>query len=102
MPELLEPPFWDTREIYARGLARTLWPGTVERFVGETQRYQGLSDRMQTEVFRRHGHIGGDCPTGLTAGPHEVDGGPAPHPPPKESAAAGGERARHTPRPPLP
>ena len=74
MPHLSDAPFWDTREIYAAGLAATLWPATVERFVRETQRYQGLSDRLQIEVFRRHDHIGGYCLTELTDVPHELNG----------------------------
>src|SRR5215213_4812007 len=93
MPELPEPPFWDTRELYARGLARTLWPGTVERFVIETQRYQGLSDRLQIEVFRRHGHIGGYCLTELTDVPRELNGLLDLHRNPKEIAAAEVRRA---------
>jgi Glycosyl hydrolases family 2, TIM barrel domain/Glycosyl hydrolases family 2, sugar binding domain/Glycosyl hydrolases family 2 len=93
MPEVPNPPFWDTREIYAGGLASTLWPGTVERFVIETQRYQGLSDRMQTEVFRRHGHIGGYCLTELTDVPHELNGILDLHRQPKGIAAAEVKRA---------
>lgn len=74
MPKVSDPPFWDPREIYAAGLAATLWPGTVDRFAAETQRYQGLSDRLQIEVFRRHDHIGGYCLTELTDVPHELNG----------------------------
>jgi hypothetical protein len=74
MPSLTEPPFWDTRAVYATGLAGTLWPATIGRFVAETQRYQGLSDRLQAEVFRRHDHIGGYCITELTDVPHELNG----------------------------
>ncbi len=74
MPRRPEPPFWDTHEIYAAGLVATLWPATVDRFVTETQRYQGLSDRLQAEVFRRHDHIGGYCLTELTDVPHELNG----------------------------
>ncbi|MBW3649759.1 MAG: hypothetical protein KY458_04250 [Actinobacteria bacterium] len=74
MPLVPEPPFWDTRTTYAAGLAATLWPGTVGRFVTETQRYQGLSDRLQAEVFRRHDHLGGYCVTELTDVPHELNG----------------------------
>ncbi|HEX2148748.1 MAG TPA: glycoside hydrolase family 2 TIM barrel-domain containing protein, partial [Actinomycetota bacterium] len=74
MPQLELPPFWDTREIYARGLSATLWPASVARFVTETQRYQGLSDRLQMEVFRRHDHLGGYCVTELTDVPHELNG----------------------------
>ncbi|HEX2047028.1 MAG TPA: glycoside hydrolase family 2 TIM barrel-domain containing protein [Acidimicrobiales bacterium] len=74
MPEVPNPPFWDTREVYAAGLAATLWPGSIARFVIETQRYQGLADRLQAEVYRRHDHIGGYCLTELTDVPQELNG----------------------------
>jgi hypothetical protein len=74
MPVLPAPPFWDTRAVHAAGLAGTLWPATVGRFAIETQRYQGLSDRLQAEVFRRHDRIGGYCLTELTDVPHELNG----------------------------
>ncbi len=74
MPPEPDPPFWDTRAVYAAGLAQTLWPGPVGRFLIETQRYQGLSDRLQMEVFRRHHHIGGYCLTELTDVPQELNG----------------------------
>ncbi|HEX3623076.1 MAG TPA: glycoside hydrolase family 2 TIM barrel-domain containing protein [Acidimicrobiales bacterium] len=74
MPEIVDPPFWDSREVYAAALTGTLWPGTVARFVVETQRYQGISDRLQAEVFRRHDHIGGYCLTELTDVPQELNG----------------------------
>ena len=74
MPVVAEPPFWDSRQVYAGGLAGTLWPGSVARFIIETQRYQGVSDRLQTEVWRRHDHIGGYCLTELTDVPQELNG----------------------------
>ncbi|HEX3392888.1 MAG TPA: glycoside hydrolase family 2 TIM barrel-domain containing protein [Acidimicrobiales bacterium] len=74
MPQIEVPPFWDTRAVHAAGLAGSRWPGTVARFVLETQRYQGLSDRLQSEVFRRHDLIGGYCVTELTDVPHELNG----------------------------
>ncbi len=74
MPLLPHAPFWDPRDTYAAGLASTLWPASIARFVRETQRYQGLSDRLQMEVFRRHGHLGGYCLTELTDVPHELNG----------------------------
>ena len=74
MPTRAEQPFWDPRELYAAGLATTVWPGTLAGFVRETQRHQGLSDRLQGEVFRRHDHIGGYCLTELTDVPHELNG----------------------------
>jgi hypothetical protein len=74
MPAMAEPPFWDSRQVYAGGLAGTLWPGSIARFVVETQRYQGISDRLQAEVWRRHDHIGGYCLTELTDVPQELNG----------------------------
>jgi hypothetical protein len=74
MPVVPNPPFWDTREVYAADLVGTRWPGTVGRFALETQRYQGISDRLQAEVFRRHAHVGGYCLTELTDVPRELNG----------------------------
>jgi Glycosyl hydrolases family 2, TIM barrel domain len=88
MPELTAPPFWDTRALYMQGLAETRWPATIGRFVRETQRYQGLSDRLQGEVFRRHDHLGGYCVTELTDVPHELNGILDLHRRPKPNAVA--------------
>jgi hypothetical protein len=96
MPTLADPPFWDTRSIYAAGLADTRWPASMSRFVTETQRYQGLSDRLQAEVFRRHDHIGGYCLTELTDVPHELNGLLDLHRQPKPIAVAEFTRANQT------
>jgi glycosyl hydrolase family 2 len=74
MPSRAERPFWDPRELYVAGLAATAWPGTLAGFLRQTQRHQGLSDRLQGEVFRRHDHLGGYCLTELTDVPHELNG----------------------------
>jgi Glycosyl hydrolases family 2, TIM barrel domain/Glycosyl hydrolases family 2, sugar binding domain/Glycosyl hydrolases family 2 len=74
MPELSEQPFWDARDVFAAGLAQALWPGTLGRFVTETQRYQGISDRLQTEIFRRYDGVDGYCLTELTDVPRELNG----------------------------
>jgi Glycosyl hydrolases family 2, TIM barrel domain/Glycosyl hydrolases family 2, sugar binding domain len=68
------PPFWHQGDGIARDLAGTPWPGTPAEFVAGTQRYQGLADRLQAEVFRRHDHLGGYCVTELTDVPHELNG----------------------------
>ncbi|MCP9487060.1 MAG: hypothetical protein MSC30_14510 [Gaiellaceae bacterium MAG52_C11] len=73
-PDRSERSFWDARDVFAGGLERSLWPGTLARFVVETQRYQGLSDRLQTEVFRRHEGVDGYCLTELTDVPREWNG----------------------------
>lgn len=96
MPWLPQPPFWDAREVYATGLAATLWPGSVGRFLNETQRYQGISDRLQLEVFRRHDHIGGYCVTELTDVPQELNGLLDLERSPKRFAAAEMTRANQT------
>jgi hypothetical protein len=74
MPRRELPAFWDPREVYVAGLAGSRWPESMTRFIRETHRYQGLSDRLQLEVFRRHDHIGGYCLTELTDVPHEFNG----------------------------
>jgi hypothetical protein len=74
MPATAEPAFWDPREVYTAGLTISRWPAGMGRFVAETQRYQGVSDRLQAEVFRRHDHVGGYCVTELTDVPHELNG----------------------------
>ncbi|MFL6239458.1 MAG: glycoside hydrolase family 2 protein [Actinomycetes bacterium] len=99
MPETPAAPFWDPREIYAAGLAATLWPASIGRFVRETQRYQGLSDRLQIEVFRRHDHVGGYCVTELTDVPHELNGLLDLHRQPKPPAV---EEIRRANQPTLP
>ena len=87
-PVPADPPFRDIRDAYAAGLTAAPWPATVGRFVAETQRHQGLSDRLQAEVFRRHDHIGGYCVTGLTDVPAELNGLLDLHRNPKPMAAA--------------
>jgi hypothetical protein len=74
MPDSADAPFWDPRAAYAKALALTRWPHSIGRFARETQRYQGLSDRLQGEILRRHDHIGGYCVTELTDVPHEMNG----------------------------
>jgi hypothetical protein len=66
--------FWDPRPALAAELAATPWPGSPAEFATGSQRYQGLADRLQAEVFRRHDHLGGWCVTELTDVPHELNG----------------------------
>ena len=69
---------------------------SIGRFILETQRYQGLSDRLQAEVFRRHDHIGGYCLTELTDVPHELNGLLALHRHPKALAVEEIQRLNQT------
>jgi len=74
MPAAAAAPFWHQGRAYAAELAATPWPGDLAEFARGTQRYQGLSDRLQAEVLRRHDHLGGWCVTELTDVPHELNG----------------------------
>jgi hypothetical protein len=78
LPELAEPgrerPFWSPDGWYAEAIAALPWPGSAAELIAGTQRHQGLSDRLQAEVFRRHDHLGGWCLTELTDVPWELNG----------------------------
>ncbi len=50
------------------------WPGSVAEFVAGTQRYQGLADRFQIELFREFRGLAGWCVTELTDVPMEFNG----------------------------
>lgn len=55
-------------------LATTPWAGDYVGFANGTQRYKGLSDRLQIETLRRHDHVGGYGVTELTDVPYELNG----------------------------
>ena len=77
LPDLVvpeEPAFWEQSEALAKEISTTAWDGTPSEFVTATQRYQGLADRLQGEVLRRHDHVAGYCLTELTDVPHEPTG----------------------------
>jgi hypothetical protein len=64
--------WWSPGELYS-ALGELPWGGTVDDFVTGTQRYQGLSDRLQGEVLRAGGAAGW-CLTELTDVPQEYNG----------------------------
>ncbi|WP_344613104.1 glycoside hydrolase family 2 protein, partial [Dactylosporangium salmoneum] len=72
-PRPAEPPFWWPHHL-ERDLAGLPWPAGADAFVEGTQRYQGLADRLQIELFRRTPGIAGWCLTELTDVPHEYNG----------------------------
>ena len=78
LPELPEgdgdEPFWSPSSWYREAIAALPWPGSAAELIAGTQRHQGLSDRLQAEVFRRHDHLGGWCVTELTDVPWELNG----------------------------
>jgi Glycosyl hydrolases family 2, TIM barrel domain/Glycosyl hydrolases family 2, sugar binding domain len=78
LPELAgdggDPPFWSPGGWYREAIAALPWPGSAGELIAGTQRHQGLSDRLQAEVVRRHDHLGGWCVTELTDVPWELNG----------------------------
>src|SRR4029453_4172758 len=77
LPELPadgQEPFWSPAGWYREAIAALPWPGSAAELIEGTQRHQGLSDRIQAEVLRRHDHLGGWCVTELTDVPWELNG----------------------------
>lgn len=74
MAERADPPFWWPGAHFASDIGSLPWPASAADFALETQRYQGLSNRLQGEVIRRHGHSAGYCLTELTDVPWELNG----------------------------
>jgi hypothetical protein len=66
-------PFWWAGGRLRSRIESLPWAGTAEEFVAGTQRYQGISDRLQIEIFRKH-NISGWCVTELTDVPQEYNG----------------------------
>jgi hypothetical protein len=67
-------PFWWSGARTAAAIQQLPWPGTVVEFIEGTQRYQGISDRLQGEVWRARPAIAGWCLTELTDVPQEYNG----------------------------
>jgi hypothetical protein len=66
--------FWGYGETLRELIAGSHWSGAPEAFVAGTQRYQGLADRLQIEIFRSTPRVIGWCMTELTDVPQEFNG----------------------------
>ena len=69
-----EGAFWSYGDRLSRLIASAQWPAATADFVLGTQRYQGLADRFQVELFRRSAGVIGWCVTELTDVPQEFNG----------------------------
>jgi hypothetical protein len=69
-----EGTFWSYADDLSRLIGSTPWPASVADFVAGSQRYQGLADRLQIELFRRTAGVIGWCVTELTDVPQEFNG----------------------------
>lgn len=66
--------FWAYGEQLSGVIEASAWSGNAAAFVEGTQRYQGLADRLQIEIFRSTQGVVGWCLTELTDVPHEFNG----------------------------
>jgi hypothetical protein len=66
--------FWEYGKHLRELIAGSHWSGAPEAFVAGTQRYQGLADRLQIEIFRSTPRVIGWCLTELTDVPQEFNG----------------------------
>jgi hypothetical protein len=66
--------FWSYGDNLSQLIESTPWPASPDDFVAGTQRYQGLADRLQVELFRRTTGVIGWCLTELTDVPQEFNG----------------------------
>lgn len=69
-----EGTFWSYPDDLSRLIESTPWTASVADFVAGPQRYQGLADRLQIELFRRTAGVIGWCVTELTDVPQEFNG----------------------------
>lgn len=65
--------FWSRDANLSAAVGASPWPASVDDFITGTQRYQGMSDRLQGEVVRAGGAAGW-CVTELTDVPQEYNG----------------------------
>jgi hypothetical protein len=73
MPADGSDPFWSPDPGFREAIAELPWEGTATEFLRQTHAYQGISDRLQIEVFRAE-RLAGWCVTELTDMPHEYNG----------------------------
>jgi hypothetical protein len=66
--------FWAYGPSLTEAIVSSAWIGTTEAFVTQTQRYQGVADRLQIEIFRTTPGVIGWCVTELTDVPQEFNG----------------------------
>jgi hypothetical protein len=66
--------FWSYRDYYFENIQSMPWSETLESFAEQTQQYQGVSNRLQIEVFRGSPVVKGYCLTELTDVPWELNG----------------------------
>jgi hypothetical protein len=66
--------FWAYGASLTQAIDETAWSGPIDAFVEGTQRYQGIADRLQIEIFRSTPGVVGWCVTELTDVPQEFNG----------------------------
>lgn len=74
MPSIDDGEFWSYHHYYADSLKNLPWDQSQQALIDGTQKYMGVSDKLQIEVFRGTDGVNGFCVTELTDIPWELNG----------------------------
>lgn len=74
MPHVDDSVFWSYHNYYAQSVQNLPWCKSQQDLIEGTQRYMGVSDKLQIEIFRSTDGVNGFCVTELTDIPWELNG----------------------------
>lgn len=74
MPTEDDSEFWSYHHYYAASFADIPWSAPQSSFIEQSQRYMGVADKLQMEIFRSVDGVDGYCITELTDIPWELNG----------------------------
>lgn len=74
MPSSDDAEFWSYHHYYSESFKNLPWTSSRQLLIDGTQKYMGVSDKLQIEVFRGTDGVNGFCVTELTDIPWELNG----------------------------
>jgi hypothetical protein len=74
MPSSDDSEFWSYHDYYAKSVKNLPWVQSQQKLIDGTQKYMGVSDKLQIEIFRATDGVNGFCVTELTDIPWELNG----------------------------
>jgi hypothetical protein len=74
MPAADDAEFWSYHQYYADSFNNLPWSQSEQELIDGTQKYMGVSDKLQIEIFRGTDGVNGFCVTELTDIPWELNG----------------------------
>jgi hypothetical protein len=74
MPAADDAEFWSYHQYYADSFNNLPWSKSEQELIDGTQKYMGVSDKLQIEIFRGTDGVNGFCVTELTDIPWELNG----------------------------